>query len=119
MNSSNSNNKDKATGGNEPPKKTIATNNADAPEVDTDITDQEKELLDNAGTEEDSDEVALHDADLDSTDEDGTPLNEKASARDRSGRDLDVPGADNDNAMEDIGEEDEENNSYSLKDGDT
>jgi hypothetical protein len=31
-----------------------------------------------------------------------------------SGDDLDVPGSEDDDAMEDIGEEDEENNSYSI-----
>jgi len=55
---------------------------------------------------------------LDSTDEDGTPLDEKADAKDM-GADLDVPGAELDNANEDIGEEDEENNYYSLGDNDT
>ena len=35
---------------------------------------------------------------------------------DRSGDDLDVPGSEEDDANEEIGEEDEENNSYSLPD---
>lgn len=42
---------------------------------------------------------------LDSTDDDGEPLNEDA---------LDVPGSELDDANEQIGEEDEENNYYSL-----
>ena len=32
-----------------------------------------------------------------------------------SGNDLDVPGSEDDDANEEIGEEDEENNSYSLR----
>jgi hypothetical protein len=84
--------------------------------TDNDISAQELDMLDNAGVPNDDDK-AMHKADLDGTDEEGTPLNEKASGRDRSGRDLDVPGSKNDNDMEDIGSEDEENNSYSLKDG--
>lgn len=41
-------------------------------------------------------------------------LNEKDFDDDRSGSDLDVPGAELDDEMEDIGSEDEENNYYSL-----
>jgi len=62
----------------------------------------------------DGDDTDLDRAQLDDTDNDGTPLNEKSSASDQSGRDLDVPGADDDDDNEDIGEEDEENNEYSL-----
>jgi hypothetical protein len=50
-------------------------------------------------------------ATLDNRDEDGELLNEEVDA---SGSDLDVPGAEDDDANEEIGEEDEENNSYSL-----
>lgn len=53
---------------------------------------------------------------LDNTDDDGVPLNEKSSADDISGEDLDVPGAEFDDDNEMIGEEDEENNSYSRAD---
>lgn len=41
-------------------------------------------------------------------------LNEKDFRSDVSGADLDVPGAENDDAQEAIGSEDEENNHYSL-----
>jgi len=41
-------------------------------------------------------------------------LNEKDYTNDKVGDDLDVPGAELDDDMEDIGEEDEENNYYSL-----
>jgi len=78
------------------------------------VTNDEKELLrrssESMSTEDD---VQLNRADLDTTDDDGTPLNEKA---DHSGHDLDVPGSEEDDADEKIGEEDEENNPYSLRD---
>ncbi|CAN5722897.1 hypothetical protein BH11BAC3_BH11BAC3_38120 [soil metagenome] len=72
------------------------------------VTDEELELLDNAGNGED--DIELHEADLDTTDEDGDELNE---GTDLSGDELDVPGSELDDADEAIGEEDEENNSYS------
>jgi hypothetical protein len=54
---------------------------------------------------------------LDSTDDDGTPLNEKSFGEGRnddlSADDLDVPGADED-GDEVSGEEDEENEDYSI-----
>jgi hypothetical protein len=43
-------------------------------------------------------------------------LNEDSSADDYTGEDLDIPGADMDDANERIGEEDEENNGYSEAD---
>jgi hypothetical protein len=59
------------------------------------------------------DDERLNTAAPDSTDDDGEKLNESS---DMSGRDLDVPGSENDDADEKIGEEDEENNSYSIRD---
>ncbi len=41
-------------------------------------------------------------------------MNEKTFADDPTGEDLDVPGSELDDDQEDIGNEDEENNSYSL-----
>ena len=41
-------------------------------------------------------------------------IDEIYPASDLSGRDLDVPGSELDDAMEDVGSEDEENNYYSL-----
>ncbi|RYY13422.1 MAG: hypothetical protein EOO04_31915 [Chitinophagaceae bacterium] len=81
---------------------------------ESDISAEERALLDAAG--EDDEERGLHRAALDDTDEDGELLNEVTSASDKSGRDLDVPGSSDDDDMEDIGEEDEENNSYSQAD---
>jgi hypothetical protein len=58
------------------------------------------------GTEDD----VLDEAALDSTDDDGDPLNEDSFGHELSGDDLDVPGAEE----EDPGFEDEENEEYSL-----
>lgn len=64
------------------------------------------------------DEETLRTGLLDSTDEDGTPLNEKSFGEGRnddlSADDLDIPGADEDDRDEALGEEDEENNDYSI-----
>jgi len=56
----------------------------------------------------------LRHAELDATDNEGDPLNEKSSANAISGSDLDTSGIDEDDPDEQIGEEDEENNPYSL-----
>lgn len=53
---------------------------------------------------------------LDNTDEDGDPLNEESGDLSTMGADLDVPGSEQDDANEAIGEEDEENNYYSQSD---
>jgi hypothetical protein len=64
------------------------------------------------------DEETLRTGLLDSTDNDGTPLNEKSFGEGRnddlSADDLDVPGADDDDPDEMPGEEDEENQDYSI-----
>jgi hypothetical protein len=60
------------------------------------------------------DELNLKRAALEESDNEGVPLNEKGFKKDFSGKDLDVPGADQDDMEEAIGEEDEENNEYSL-----
>lgn len=60
------------------------------------------------------DDTRLRQAELDTTDNDGDPLNEGSLGSDVSGSDLDISGSDSDDPMEDIGEEDEENNHYSL-----
>lgn len=79
---------------------------------DSDVSEEEKELLDRTdesmSTEEDQD---VFNAELDDRDDDGELLNEEI---DTTGEDLDVPGSEDDDADEEIGEEDEENNSYSL-----
>ncbi len=79
------------------------------------VTPLEKQMLQaSADDMPTKDEIQLRRASLDERDEDGDPLNEKTSASAISGSDLDIPGADDDNAEESLGEEDEENNPYSL-----
>ncbi|MCW3087341.1 MAG: hypothetical protein JWQ78_727 [Sediminibacterium sp.] len=84
----------------------------DETDAETDVTEEERELLTRS---EDSmasvDDEDLRRMKLDETDLDGELLNEK---EDLSGSDLDVPGANEDDADEELGEEDEENNTYSL-----
>eukprot|EP01030_Chromulinospumella_sphaerica_P012183 gene12183-11973_t len=81
--------------------------------TDADVTKEDLELLDYA--DQDANEPQLQRASLDNTDADGDPLNEVSSLKsDVSGSDLDVPGAESDDDNEAIGEEDEENNYYSL-----
>jgi hypothetical protein len=79
---------------------------------DTNVSKEEVELLEkpeySSGGEEEEDATK---AILDNEDEDGEPLNEQ---NDHSGKDLDVPGAEADDENEELGEEDEENNHYSL-----
>ena len=79
------------------------------------VSQQEKDTL--SRTEMDvpsQDNTNLRHAALDSYDEEGESLNEASSATDVSGRDIDTTIVMNDDANEDIGEEDEENNTYSL-----
>jgi hypothetical protein len=79
------------------------------------VSPMEKEMLDlSANDMPTRDEQQLRRATLDDKDDDGDLLNERTSASAISGSDLDIPGADDDNEDEDIGEEDEENNPYSL-----
>jgi hypothetical protein len=81
---------------------------------DSDVTPIEKELLQESSESMASpDDIKLRDARVDNTDEDGVLLNERVNV---SGKDLDVPGSEDDDSNEEIGEEDEENNSYSLQD---
>ena len=80
----------------------------------TNVTNIERDLLQRSSESmSTADDEQLNLATLDNTDEDGTPLNEKVNM---SGSDLDVSGAEDDDASEKIGEEDEENNAYSLRD---
>ena len=81
--------------------------NADE-DANANISDEELELLDAASDGEDDSDLRA--AELDDTDNDGEKLNQSL---DVSGDDLDVPGSEDDDANEAIGEEDEENNSYS------
>ncbi len=83
--------------------------------TDADVSDIEKSLLEKADSDiPGSDDTLLRQAELDQTDDEGELINEGGLATDVSGSDLDTSGVDSDDPMEDIGEEDEENNHYSL-----
>lgn len=82
--------------------------------ADSNVSATERELLRTAANDMPGDDENLRDAALDSTDKDGTPLNEDSFDKNISPDDLDVPGAENDDANEKIGSEDEENNEYSI-----
>ncbi|TMI69265.1 MAG: hypothetical protein E6H09_20170 [Bacteroidetes bacterium] len=77
------------------------------------VTEEEKIALQDAAdkTPYVKDEENLAKAKLDNRDDDGELLNERVNV---SGSDLDIPGSEDDDAQEEIGEEDEENNSFSL-----
>lgn len=82
---------------------------------DADVSATERTLLRRA--DEDmpvEDDPRLRHAELDKNDAQGDLLNEGSLATSVSGADLDMAGVDADDAMEAIGEEDEENNIYSL-----
>ena len=80
---------------------------------EADVTEDEKIALERTEQTDTEDNENLFESELDDTDEDGEELNE---GEDFSGDDLDIPGEDLDDAEEGIGEEDEENNAYSLGD---
>jgi hypothetical protein len=86
-------------------------------EINSDITAEERALLDESLENSSSvDNNNLWRSALDNTDDSGELLNEESSADDFTGEDLDIPGAELDDANEEIGEEDEENNGYSQAD---
>lgn len=85
----------------------------DNDESDSSVSSEEIEDLENSGTDS-SDDENLRRAALDNVDNDGEPLNEGSFRSDVTASDLDVPGASEDDENEEIGEEDEENNEYSL-----
>jgi len=78
------------------------------------VTITERQMLRAGETRTSPDETNLRRASLDQTDSEGDALNEKGFGTARSGSDLDIPGSEADDLNESIGEEDEENNSYSL-----
>jgi hypothetical protein len=83
--------------------------------TEADITANERETLEKSDDYMPTrDEDRLQQASMDNTDFDGEPLNEGGFGTERTGADLDTGGIDEDDRMENIGEEDEENNQYSL-----
>ena len=85
----------------------------DSVNEDSDVTEDEIEALQRTENMDTPDNENLYRAELDDEDLEGDKLNE---GEDFSGDDLDVPGDEEDDADEEIGEEDEENNPYSLGD---
>lgn len=86
----------------------------DSVDEDSDVSNEEKLDLQRTADDVDSyDNEDAYNSELDDTDFDGDKLNEEI---DLTGDDLDVPGSEEDDADEEIGEEDEENNDYSLGD---
>jgi hypothetical protein len=81
---------------------------------DSDVTRDERAALGRTDYMPTRDEDNLVRANMDNTDTEGDSLNERGFGDERAGRDLDIPGSDLDDRNERIGEEDEENNDYSL-----
>jgi len=82
----------------------------------TDVSKEEQDLLDQTDRPVTDETIDLQKIALDKIDEDDPDeTNEKANPLDM-GEDLDVPGSELDDDDEDLGEEDEENNSYSAPD---
>jgi hypothetical protein len=81
---------------------------------DSNVSQTEKDDLRKSANDMPGDDQNLRRAALDNTDDDGTPLNEESFKTNVTGTDLDVPGAQQDDANEKIGEEDEQNNEYSI-----
>jgi len=87
-------------------------NEEDVTDEDFNVSNEERELLQRSAESMSSeDDESVRQASLDDIDDEGEPLNESVGL---SGEDLDVPGAEDDDENEEIGEEDEENNSYSI-----
>ncbi len=83
--------------------------------TDGDISPDEKETLQRADTYMDThDENKLFQARMDNTDREGEELNEKSFGGDTSGVDLDIPSEIEDMHVNPTGNEDEENDLYSL-----
>lgn len=82
--------------------------------TEADVTPEERALLDDTLMFGTTDDENLRRSALDNTDYDGEPLNEASFGEDISGNDLDIPGSELDDDTEMLGEEDEENNAYSL-----
>lgn len=91
-----------------------ALNANEAIDPETDVTPEDIEMLSAADQHRDIDDPEIEAAKLDTTDEDGDPLNEGSGTYGETGADLDVPGSELDDRDENNGSEDEENNYYSL-----
>ena len=84
-------------------------------DADANVSSSEvKDLEEAANDMPTEDDINLRKAGLDDTDDEGTVLNEGSFKRNVTGSDLDIPGSEDDDLDEEAGEEDEENNAYSL-----
>jgi hypothetical protein len=81
---------------------------------DSNVSEEEKKTLGRTFNDMPGDDENLREAALDNRDEEGDELNEESFKNNISASDLDIPGEELDDANENIGEEDEENNDYSL-----
>lgn len=98
------------TQGNTPRDNSI--DNEETNDTQDNVTGEERKALSDAAKKTVTrDQQNLDAARLDQYDEDGEPLNEGSGF---GGNDLDVPGSELDDDNEEIGEEDEENNPYSV-----
>jgi hypothetical protein len=84
-----------------------ANSNTDAPEAETEVEPGEFDV-----TGEDLEALGPVDLSLDLGEDE--QLKQRTNPVDFAGEDLDIPGTSEDDPQEDIGSEDEENNSYSL-----
>ncbi len=101
---------DRKTSGNNPTEKNIVDEEITAGQDN--VTKEERNALSDAAKKSVTrDQQNLDAAKLDQFDEEGEPLNEGSGF---GGDDLDVPGSELDDDNEEIGEEDEENNPYSV-----
>ncbi len=101
---------DHKTSGNYPTEKNIVNEETTASQDN--VTEEERKALSDAAKKSVTrDQQNLDAAKLDQFDEEGEPLNEGSGF---GGDDLDVPGSELDDDNEEIGEEDEENNPYSV-----
>lgn len=86
-------------------------------EMDANVTPEERALLDQSiDNGLSTDHHNLTSATLDNLDEDGDLLEGASHSADFTAESLDIPGAELDDDNEMLGEEDEENNSYSQAD---
>ena len=95
-------------------KKNIKTTKQEPDLIDDEstVSKEEAQLIEKtADSQAGPEDLAWEQSTLDNTDEDGEPLNEETEF---SGKDLDVPGSEDDDENEEVGSEDEENNSYSI-----
>jgi hypothetical protein len=83
--------------------------------TEADLTRNDLTMLENADNfHATEDESRLQKASMDNTDFEGDLLNVASFGEEQTGADLDIPNSEADDANENIGAEDEENNSYSL-----